>query len=259
MSVLRRAIEANRRISASIGRSFPQTRIDIASLYQETVIAQMARLGPPATIADVGGGRTCRFARHKPRGVNIIAIDVSEEELSLNRDVDEIRVGDCSDRIPLDTEEVDLIVSSSAMEHFPDVGRFVRDANRVLKPGGKFIHLFPSRFAPFAIVNRALPHRLARRLLHSVYPGTENVLGFRAYYDRCYASAFSSLLNHMGFHVDSCRVSYSQSWYFGFLVPCYTLSLTYELLVSCVGIKDLAAYVLISATKARPVGPRNIV
>ena len=247
--MLKQLIEANRRVSAALARSFPQTRLDISARYYETVIDRMAGLGPDTVIVDVGGGRNCRFARFRPPGSRITAVDVSEAELRCNRDVDETRVGDCSVRIPMDDGTADLIVSSSAIEHFPDVTRFVRESARVLKPGGHFVHLLPSKFAPYAVLNRALPHRLARRLVHTIFPGTEHILGFRAHYDHCSLSAFRSLLYRSGLRVEECVVSYSQSWYFSFCVPLFIASASYELAVSLLGLSDLAAYVLVSGTR----------
>jgi SAM-dependent methyltransferase len=127
--------------------------------------------------------------------VYLIGVDISEEDMASNTSLDEARVVNVvADALPFEPGELDLIVSSSVLEHLEDLRAFVEQAARVLRPGGAFIHVFPSRYAPFAIVNRAAPHRLKRSLLHFAFPETSGTQGFPAYYDRTYHSAFAATL-----------------------------------------------------------------
>lgn len=66
-----------------------------------------------------------------------------------------------------------MLTSSSALEHLDDIEGFLDEAARVIAPCGVMIQLLPSRYATFAILNRALPERIKRRLLFSLHPGTE--------------------------------------------------------------------------------------
>lgn len=92
-------------------------------------------------VVDVGGGKSCPFAKYKDPKMRtkIIAVDVSSEEMENNHDVDEKRVANIIQGLPFENEEVDLIVSRSALDHF------VINSKKVLKRNGYFIHLFPSR------------------------------------------------------------------------------------------------------------------
>ncbi len=242
-------IKANRRAARALECRLPHARIDINARYDHEVSVGMQQLPPDAVVADVGGGRNCRFARYRPPGIRLVAIDISADELRLNRDVDEWRVGNCSLRLPLADGEANMVVSHSAVEHFDDVAGFVAEAARALRPGGWFINTFPCRFAPFALINQLLPHRLSRLVLRTVFPGLEDVLGYRAYYDHCYPSGFVPLLRRNGFAVERLEVSYYQSSYFDFLLPLYVVSVGYELMACCTGTQELAAYLLVCARR----------
>src|SRR5918995_287962 len=175
-------ILTNKRASRRIHRHLPHAQSNLHAEYVGTVAEHVERLPPGAIVVDVGGGRKCEFARFRKAGsgVLIVAVDVSNEELAHNTDVDEKLVADITKRLPFDDAEVDMIVSRSVIEHLRDSEAFAREAARVLKPGGHFISVLPSRFAPFSIANQLLPRRLSRYLLRMLIPGSEGRLGFPA-------------------------------------------------------------------------------
>ncbi len=135
--------------------------------------------------ADVGGGRTCSYAHLLPaERARLVAVDVSAEELALNEEADEMRVADITRGLPFEDGELAFLSSRAVMEHLPDVGSFVGHAHRVLAPGGRTIHLFPGRYALFALAARLLPFDPLKWLLHRVYPHTHEVVEFPVFYDR---------------------------------------------------------------------------
>ena len=250
-AAVQRFFRANARVCGYVEGYLPQTKPYLPDIYVETVARYMNSLSAGGIVVDVGGGKTCRFADRKAPGssVKIIGVDVSEEELRDNRDVDEKLVADVVKDIPLSDEEADLVVSRSVLEHLTNVESFVRNAKRVLKSGGYHIHVFPSRFAPFSLINQALPKTVSKRLIHFVAPTSKGRLGFPAFYDHCYPSAMRRLLEKHHFELVETRVSYYQSDYFDFFVPLYLLSALYELGVYAVGAENLAATALIVARK----------
>jgi ubiquinone/menaquinone biosynthesis C-methylase UbiE len=203
-------------------------------------------------VVDVGGGKACPFAHFRKEGsrTRIVAVDCSEEELRENEDVDEKVVADVTRGLPFPDASVDMVVSRSVLEHLRDVRSFVAEARRVLKEGGYFIHLFPCRFAPFAVINRALPHAVSRKILYSLVPETKGIGGFPAVYRDCYHSAMRRVLEDGGFEIEEMITSYYQSPYFSFFLPLYLLSAAYEALVRALGAKNLCAYLLVVAKKA---------
>jgi SAM-dependent methyltransferase len=247
--VLRGFVRANRRVCSAIERLLPQRRTDISLLYERTVAGKMRALPAGSIVVDAGGGRLCPYAEYKPAGLRIIAVDVTDEDLRRNTEADEWRVADITTRLPFENSEVAIVTSKHVLEHLPDTGRFVAEARRVLKPGGWFIHLFPARNAPFAVLNRLLPDGLKRKLVHNLHPETVGTQRFHTWYDRCYYSAFGAMLEEHGFEVFAVEVGYYQSHYFGFFVPLYLVSVVWELVLMAFRARNSAAALLFVARR----------
>ncbi len=249
-------VRANTAASRVIERRLPQARTNPRTRYAERVAAAMAAFEAPGLVVDVGGGKACPFAalRRPGSGARIVAVDVSDEELRHNADVDETIVADIVRELPFRAGEARLVVSSSVLEHLPDTRSFIANCRTVLEEEGLTIHLFPGRWAPFAMLNRVLPRGVSRRLLHSLMPGSEGIQGFPAYYDECSAPAMRRLLEREGFHLLELQAGYYQADYFAFFLPLYVLSALYELLLYAFGLEALAANVLVVARKPRAEG-----
>ena len=66
-------------------------------------------------------------------------------------------------RLPFDDGFFDVVISDQVFEHVMDYPGTIREIHRVLKPGGAFLHIFPSKYkliephvrVPFAAVLRA--------------------------------------------------------------------------------------------------------
>jgi ubiquinone/menaquinone biosynthesis C-methylase UbiE len=210
--------------------------------------------GRDQVVVDIGSGKQCHFAKHRNplMGTKIIAVDVSEEEMESNHAVDEKRVANATKSLPFEPNEVDIVASRFVLEHLEDVESFVSLSSRVLKSDGYFIHLFPSKFAPFALINQGLPDYLSQRLLYFIYPETKGGCGFASYYNKCYYIAIKHLLQKHGFRVVDAHFGYYQSHYFAFLAPLFLVSALYELLLQVFKIKNLSPYVIIVAQKQAP-------
>lgn len=249
---LRGFLAFNKRLCARVELRLPQAKVDVFRLYAETV-ARYMNARPQQVVLDVGGGKSCVFARYRDPAMRtkIIAVDVSEEELRHNSDVDEKRVANITEDLPFAPGEADLIVSRSVLEHLRDLEGFVIGAKTTLKQGGHFIHLFPSRFAPFALINRALPNGLSKSVLHHLRPESKGVGGFPAFYDECYYAGFTRLMEKHGFEVIDVELSYYQSEYYSFFAPFYLASALYEAVTLKLGMKNLCAHMLVTARKAR--------
>lgn len=247
MNPIRAFIESNRRAAKAIERRLPYTKT-LAEDYALTVGRAMnANAG---LVVDIGGGRRCVFAKHRRSAAKIIAVDISAEELSHNEDVDDRIVADATRHLPFASESVEIACSRSVVEHLADLDGFLAETHRVLKPGGMMVSVFPSKNAPYALIKRALPHALGRKLLYLIKPGARNFLGFRTYYDQCTLPAMKRALSRHGFEVIETRVSYYQADYFEFLLPLYLVNVVYELAARRARYTSLAASVLIVARKS---------
>jgi ubiquinone/menaquinone biosynthesis C-methylase UbiE len=243
-------IRFNKNLCSSIEPLLPHTRTYLPDVYAKLVGDEMnSRVRP--TVLDVGGGKACRFVQYRSEAsdAKIIAVDISAEELSHNTDVDEKIVADVVRGLPFEDESLDMVVSRSVLEHLTDTETFIAEAARVLKPAGSFIHLFPSKRAPYAVINRLLPNRATRSLLAVFMPGSEGRLGFPAFYDNCLASEIKPILAKNRLQIVSVRTSYYAADYFDFFAPLYVLVAAYELVAYAMHAEDLAASILIVATK----------
>jgi len=245
-SPIRAFIESNRRAATAVERRLPYAE-PLTEDY-ELAVAQ-AMNATSGVVLDVGGGKRCVFAKHRRSAAKIVAVDISAEELSHNEDVDERIVADATKELPFANDSVDIVCSRSVVEHLPSVDGYLSEAHRVLKPGGLTVSLFPSKNAPYALIKRALPHSLGRRLMHLNKPYSSPFVGFRTYYDQCTLRAMKRALGRHGFEIVETRVSYYQADYFKFLFPLYLLNLAFELLARGVDFTPVAAGVLIVARK----------
>jgi ubiquinone/menaquinone biosynthesis C-methylase UbiE len=251
-------IEWNRRVCWALTPHLPQARTDLVYLNRryERLLADEMSTEAPLLVVDAGAGKESRFVRGRSAasGAKVVGVDVSADELALNRDVDEKLVVDVAATLPFDDASVDVVTSNALLEHLPDVEGFIAHSARVLRPGGRWLHLFTSKFAPFAIVNQLLPHSVSERVLDLLLPHQrhDGTIGFRAYYDSCYASALRKLLERHGFDVVAVHPSYSQSYYFNFLIPLFLVSAGYEAVVARLDATNLAAYLLVDARRRPP-------
>ncbi len=249
--LLKRFVRANRALSKRLVPYLPQAANDPRRAYAAVVAARMNGPRDATVVVDVGGGKRCDFSdlRAPDANVKIVAVDIAPEELEHNDDVDEKRVADVTKGLPFVDEEADLIVSRSVLEHLRDVESFVVEANRVLKPGGYFIHLLPSKYSPVSLANRLLPNRVAKKILHFAIPGSPGRLGFPAYYDRCHPSAMEKVLARNGFEIEEMHLGFHQRDYFDFAFPLFLMNALYELLVFRLRRRELCAVMLVVARK----------
>jgi 2-polyprenyl-6-hydroxyphenyl methylase/3-demethylubiquinone-9 3-methyltransferase len=151
-----------------------------------------------------------------------------------------------------------VVTSRSVLEHLRGNERFFSEAFRVLRPGGVMIHTFPCKFAPFALINQALPNAVSKRVLYFFIEEARGYSGFPAYYEKCYPSAVRRLVKETGFEEEELAISFSQSAYFSVMTPAYLLSRAYEALVQAIGADNLCAFILLRARKtAAPDESRN--
>ena len=252
MNLPARFFEMNRQLCWSIERKLPAafTR-HIQTLYKHEVAALLNRK-PGQVVFDVGGGKECPFLPYAedPCAHLIIAIDCSAEELGPNPLLGHKVVADAAaNGLPFRDGSADLIVSRAVAEHIRDNAAFFRNCAAALRPGGIMIHAFSGRFAPFSLINQFIPNRLTRRLIGYLHPywREEGNYGFPAFYDRCYFSAMQDLLKSNGFQNAKFTLLYYQSIYFTFFFPLFVLMLLYDLLVSLMGVRNLASGIIVKA------------
>jgi ubiquinone/menaquinone biosynthesis C-methylase UbiE len=102
------------------------------------------------TVLDIACGRG-EFIRNI-RAAQKIGVDINPENASRLDTRIEFHAIDAIDLSPIDSSSVDVCFSSNFFEHLPSkdtLDRVLREAYRVLKPGGRFVSMHPNlRHAP---------------------------------------------------------------------------------------------------------------
>jgi MPBQ/MSBQ methyltransferase len=122
-----------------------------------------ARWEPPATILDIGCGYGSFVLAARDAGYDAIGLEpasfersFAREQLSVERPQDDpdavYRDGDGLS-LPFDDASIDLVTLWNVLEHVPDYGQLLKEAVRVLRPGGLLLAVAPN-YAAF----RKEPH-----------------------------------------------------------------------------------------------------
>jgi len=240
---VRRFIEWNRRVSrwerTLMARAVPACAIDGPYDFHEHVLPGLLRAGQ--RVLDVGGGKHPGISLQTKRelGLHVVGLDVSEAELAQAPAgaYDAIVVGDASSvEIP---GRYDLVFSRSVIEHVEDPRAVIANLAGVLASGGIMAHVVPCRNAPFAIVNRRLGNRLARRLLFAIFPEKEEHSGFQVHYRDCTPSRLARICRECELEVVQVTPYYN-SGYTSFFAPLYTVEMLRQALMCSLRQEDLA-------------------
>jgi SAM-dependent methyltransferase len=248
-------VTVNRRWSGKIQSLLPTPTALLDGEYDQIVRASRIGLLAGTISADIGAGRGEDLSPERGSSLSPsspayrLAIDIDLPALRQNRSSDASIVADASSALPLRDGQVDLVTSRTVIEHLADTEAFVKEVARVLKSGGRTIHFLPSRYAPFALINRALPTSLARSILYGLYPDSQEVAGYKAFYDKCSPSDMQLLLERAGLIVTTIKRSYYQAHYFSFFAPAYALVAVYDWLMWRTTARNLCACFVIEAVK----------
>lgn len=262
-TAVRRFIQWNRRVSrwerSLVTRLIPASGRDGPTHFRDRVLPSL--LKPGIRVLDVGGGKhpaiTVQTKEHL--GLWVAGLDISESELvqAPPGAYDAIVVGDVA-RVNI-PGEYDLVFSRTLIEHVDDPGGAIANLAGVLAPGAIMAHVIPCRNAPYAILNRSLGNRAARRLLFTMFPEKEKNSGFPAHYRDCTPSRIVRLCRENGLEVIQ-STSYYNSDYTSFFVPLYTLEMLRQVLMCSLRLKNFgeAFSIVAQAPATGPVESRSV-
>ena len=224
----------------------------VSLLYlHELAAMRLIESGDGLRVLDMGGGHMTPFAKHRQgRGIFLVGADILLDQVRNNREIDAGLVCDACETLPFRDESFDVIATRSVLEHLHDNAAFVAECSRVLKTGGTAIHVFPTRRAPFALLNRILPNALVRWAMRTFFPQWADECGFRAYYDVCGYPEMSRLHIKNGFTVEELHLRYYQSIYFKPLLPIYLISLAYDLALWAIDARWLSCQMVLVARRS---------
>jgi SAM-dependent methyltransferase len=224
----------------------PWYREDWFGPFRETIRSE---LRSDIVVIDIGGGRTPAIPRSDlPPGTTYIGLDLSGQELSAAPPgtYDRVVVANVTTPQADLKGRADLVVSFQVLEHVAPIDDAFTNIQSYLRPGGLFVAQLSGERSAFALVNRAIPHRLAKlimeRLLHD-----DPARVFPARYDQCTYSALARML--VGWSDVRIVPRYLGAGYFRFLPPLQALYLRFEDLIVRGTHRDLATHYLVVARR----------
>lgn len=224
----------------------PRYRVDWQVPFQE---AARSALTPGSVVIDIGGGRQPALLKGAlPADVTYIGIDLSAGELASapTGSYDRTIVADVGARLPDLAGCADLIISWQVLEHVAPLDAAIANMHLYLRPGGLLVAQLSGGRSAFALVNRLLPHRLAKLAMERLLQRNPELV-FPASYDRCTFSGLSGLF--AGWSEVRIIPQYRGAGYFRFLRPLQALYLRYEDLLVRGKHRDLATHYLIVARR----------
>lgn len=141
---------------------------------QSSWLIETAGDGKDARVLEVGCGAGSLLAQVAAKGYRYFGCDLSPRMAAGARArAQEARVPAgiaCADaeNLPFRTGSVDLVIAVGVLEYLPQPLRFLEEAGRVLRAGGRLLLSVPSSVSPHALAGAAfsaLPHRVRAFLL----------------------------------------------------------------------------------------------
>ena len=86
-------------------------------------------------------------------------------------------------RIPLHSSSFNSVVSTSVLEHIPDIEPVLAEAARILKPGGKFVFCVPNHRFPELLWGRRMLDKIGLKKIGSAYSRFFNKIARHAHTD----------------------------------------------------------------------------
>jgi SAM-dependent methyltransferase len=204
-----------------------------------------------AVVLDLGGGRRFIYGGSiKPPGrLDVVAVDISPEELAANTQASRTITADVAADLPLPDSSADLILSRALLEHVHGVPTAIANMAKVLKPGGVALHMVPCRYSLFGMAGRLLPFGPLLKLTHLVMPHTRGQVEFPVVYDHCWPQALERAFRDAGFAQVRCDITWACPGYFEAVFPLFLLHAVWEWTARSLKIRRMAAYAVIRAVR----------
>ena len=161
-------------------------QIDFKKLVVD-VVREKSQSGP-VRILDVGGGQFPFLSQDEiPANAEYVVCDISQRQL--DKCPDTYRHKFCFDicgDLPHDVGTFDVAFSKMLAEHVKSGKRLYGNLFDLLNPGGICLNHHPTLFAMPFVVNKIVPHGIAKRFVHFVFPTRrQNDSVFPAHYSWC--------------------------------------------------------------------------
>lgn len=162
--------------------------------------------------------------------VALFSLDASQR--SVARNPNRLRLVAWGHQIPLGNDSVDLVFSEYLMEHVAEPEGTVREAYRILRPGGALVWMAPNLWCYSGLATRLTPlaiHQLATRLLQPVSPRRAGHDVFKTYFRINSAPRIRRIIREAGFDEPEIRTSVGAPHYTQVLPVVHQLAVAWHL------------------------------
>jgi len=203
------------------GRKFSRT------LYRDLVRAHVAA---GHRVLDAGCGRYLEFSRELPEGAEVFGIDL-EPSLDTRNQNSPFGIRADLEHIPFASNQFDLVISRSVIEHLHDPATVFKEFHRILKPGGKVIFSTPNKYDYVSIIASLTPYSWHRRLASETLQVSEDDV-FPTLYRANTRSALRKHLGSAGFEERMLDAINHYPVYLMFSPTLFRLGIVYERITS---------------------------
>jgi len=129
------------------------------------------------TLLDAGCGRGEHLREFQKLGYQVKGVDLSGEAKELSKDIEVETVNVETEPLPYKNSSFDVVFNKSLIEHLSNPENFIREAYRVLKPGGRLITLTPDWESIYKIFYEDYTHKTPFTVnsLHDIH----QIFGFK--------------------------------------------------------------------------------
>ncbi len=208
----------------------------------ESALNGVEKLLRNAIVLDAGAGGRLKLLRRQMSAARlVIGVDVAYPDLRRNQDVDQ-RVLGSVERLPVDDESIDCIISVDVLEHLARPDMFFQEAARCLRPSGHMVLFTPNLWSYKSLATRMLPRAcldLAWRLLKG-RPGQP----YRTFYRANSSGQIARLASAAGLCVQQIHyLNEIPHFFYSYPVLCVAAYL-YGRWLKLAGIETLAPYLV---------------
>jgi SAM-dependent methyltransferase len=204
-------------------------------------------LSPDTVMLDAGSGAElpliCQYA---PKIAQAFGIDLESPRQEPPPNA-RILIGDL-ERIPLESNSVDLVVSRSVFEHLEHPERVLAEVSRVLRPRGRLVLTTPNKYYYSCLLVRLFPERLKAYYFRTVF-GDDAYDYFPVHYKANTRRSLRRLAATVGLRVDKIEAIRHFPFYFVFSPLLFRLGTLYDYAITWLKLDGLQSNWLVVMTK----------
>lgn len=245
ISVFKKFVSLNRSICIYLEKHFSNFFMGSRSYTKDlnNLIRHSIENLQPLRILEVGG--IDRPLLSKSGHYKYIGLDIDSND-SCYSIYDEFIVQSIEDEVD---DAVELVISTTLLEHVPDNKKSFRSMHKVLLDDGYMHHYVPSKNHPYSLILRLVGPKLQKILIKYLRPHAEEVTGYPAFFNLCTVSQMRKELLLIGFKDIKITPYYKATDYFAFFVPAYLFVAILENIFEYTGQTWAASGMIISAKK----------